>query len=145
MTTGRRRRLGRRWWHGAATAALLLLPLSLRAQSAECDAGEREVRSLGFRGNQAFRASELALRVSTTPSSFARRTLRALGTRRCLDSDDLRLDVGRLRLFYRRHGYYNATVDTTVTAYADGGVSVAFDIVEGTPVLVDSLHIGGLD
>jgi outer membrane protein assembly factor BamA len=145
VTTGGRRRLGRRWWRGAATAALLLLPAALRAQSSACDEGAREVRSLDFRGNKAFRDNELALRISTTASSFARRTLRALGTRRCLDSDDLRLDVGRLRLFYRRHGYYNATVDTTVTPYENGGVKVAFDIVEGEPVLVDSLAIGGLD
>jgi len=83
------------------------------------------VRSLSFRGNQAFRGSELALRISTTASSFARRTLHALGTRRCLDSDELRLDVGRLRLFYRRHGYYNTMVDTTVTPYEDGAVKLA--------------------
>ena len=56
---GSHRRPERRWWRGAAIAALLLLPATLRAQSAECDAGEREVRSLGFRGNQAFRGSEL--------------------------------------------------------------------------------------
>jgi outer membrane protein insertion porin family len=142
VTTGSRRR---RWWRGAATAALLLLPASLRAQSSACDEGAREVRSLDFRGNKAFRDGELALRIETTASSMMRRTLRALGTRRCLDSDALRLDVGRLRLFYRRHGYYNATVDTTVTPYEDGGVKVAFDIVEGPPVLVDSLGIGGLD
>jgi len=142
VTTGSRRR---RWWRGAATAALLLLPASLRAQSSACDEGAREVRALDFRGNKAFRDNELALRIETTASSVMRRTLRALGTRRCLDSDALRLDVGRLRLFYRRHGYYNATVDTTVTPYEDGGVKVAFDIVEGPPVLVDSLGIGGLD
>ena len=57
----------------------------------------------------------------------------------------MRLDVGRLRLFYRRHGYYNAMVDTTVTPYEDGGVKLVFNIVEGAPVLVDSLRIGGLD
>jgi outer membrane protein assembly factor BamA len=145
VTAGSRRRLGRRWWRSAATAALLLLPATIHGQNAGCDAGEREVRALDFRGNQAFRGSELALRISTTASSFARRTLRALGTQRCLDSDELRLDVGRLRLFYRRHGYYNAAVDTTVTPYEDGGVKVRFDIVEGEPVLVDSLNIGGLD
>jgi outer membrane protein assembly factor BamA len=122
-----------------------MLPASLRAQNAGCDEGEREVRSLSFRGNQAFRGSELALRISTTASSFARRTLHALGTQRCLDSDELRLDVGRLRLFYRRHGYYNAMVDTTVTPYEDGAVKLVFNIVEGAPVLVDSLGIGGLD
>ena len=146
MTDGGRRRLARRWWRGALTAALvLLLPAAARAQSSECDPGEREVRSLDFRGNRAFRDYELALRVSTTPSSFARRTFRVFGKRRCLDSDELRLDVGRLRLFYRRHGYYSAAVDTSVVANANGGVKVTFLVQEGPPVLVDTLRITGLD
>ncbi|HEU4720169.1 MAG TPA: POTRA domain-containing protein, partial [Gemmatimonadaceae bacterium] len=146
MTDGGRRRLARRWWRGALTAALvLLLPSAAWAQSAECDPGEREVRSLSFRGNRAYRGHELALRVVTTPSSFARRTFRAFGKRRCLDSDELRLDVGRLRLFYRRHGYYSAAVDTSVVPNPDGSVKVSFLIVEGPPVLVDTLRITGLD
>ncbi len=83
--------------------------------------------------------------MSTTPSSWARRTFRAFGKRRCLDSDELRLDVGRLRLFYRRHGYYNAAVDTSVVANPDRSLKVAFLIAEGPPVLVDTLRITGLD
>jgi outer membrane protein assembly factor BamA len=146
VTIGGRRRLAHGWWRGALTAALLLmLPAVARAQSAECDVGEREIRSLSFRGNRAFRGSELELRVSTTASSFLRRALHAFGTRRCLDSDELRLDVGRLRLFYRRHGYYSTAVDTSVVADADGAVRVTFLIQEGPPVVVDSLRIAGLD
>lgn len=128
------------------TAALLAIaPRLARAQSDACDVGQRELRSLDFKGNHAFRSSDLALRISTTPPGFVRRTLRVVGAKRCLDSDDLRLDVGRLRLFYRRHGYYNTVVDTAVTAEADGGVNLAFLITEGPPVLVDSLRIAGLD
>jgi outer membrane protein assembly complex protein YaeT len=128
------------------TAALLaLLPRLARAQSAECEVGAREVRSLDFKGNRVFRSSDLSLRVATTESDFARRNLRIFGTRRCLDSDELRLDVGRLRLFYRRHGYYATVVDTSVVANEDGSVAVAFLINEGEPVLVDSLRIAGLD
>ena len=146
MRTGGRRRLAHEWWRGALTALLLvLLPAIARAQGSECDPGERELRSLAFRGNHAYRASELALRIATTPSSLWRRTLRIVGTRRCLDSDDLRLDVGRLRLFYRRHGYYSAAVDTAVTRNADGSVRVTFRIDEGPPVRVDTLRITGLD
>jgi outer membrane protein assembly factor BamA len=146
VTDGGPRRLARRWWRGALTAALVLsLPAAARAQSSECEPGEQEVRSLGFIGNRAFRDYELALRVSTTPSSFVRRTFRVFGKRRCLDSDELRLDVGRLRLFYRRHGYYSAAVDTSVVANTDGGVKVTFLIAEGPPVLVDTLRITGLD
>ncbi|MEO6526386.1 MAG: BamA/TamA family outer membrane protein [Gemmatimonadaceae bacterium] len=128
------------------TAALLaFLPRVAHAQSAECEVGAREVRSLEFRGNRVFRSSELSLRVATTESDFARRNFRVFGTRRCLDSDDLRLDVGRLRLFYRRAGYYATVVDTSVVANEDGSVAVAFLIDEGEPVVVDSLKISGLD
>ncbi|MEO5815147.1 MAG: POTRA domain-containing protein, partial [Gemmatimonadaceae bacterium] len=140
-------------WRGAAwrcvalTVTLLAAsPVVLRAQSTECEPGELEVRALDFKGNREFRASDLALRIVTSPSEFLRRSLRILGTRRCLDSDEMRLDVGRLRVFYRRHGYFNTKVDTLVTPVRDGygGVRVAFLIDEGTPVLVDTLRISGL-
>ena len=128
------------------TAALLAaFPRLAQAQSEDCDAGGREVRSLDFRGNRAFRSNELSLRVATTESDFARRNFRVFGTKRCLDSDDLRLDVRRLRLFYRRAGYYATVVDTSVVANEDGSVAVKFLIDEGEPVIVDSLRIAGLD
>ena len=139
-----------RRWRGAALAAGLMaaVPTLALAQGVECDdtPGEREVRSLEFRGNRAFSGRDLALRVSTTPSDFFQRRLHAFGTRRCLDSDALRLDVGRLRVFYQRHGYYGATVDTLVASAGDGdAVNVAFLIEEGSPVLIDSIRIAGLD
>ncbi len=143
-----------RGWRGAAwrrvalTAALVVAaPATVRAQTLECEPGEREVRSLEFRGNAHFRSGDLAQRVITTPSTFARRALRIVGAKRCLDSDAMRLDVGRLRVFYRRHGYFSARVDTVVAAVLDGygGVRVAFVIQEGEPVLVDTLRIAGLD
>ena len=90
----------RRWGRAALTALLLVgAPSLARAQSGECDGviGERELRALTFQGNRAFSSTDLALRVATTPSSFFQRRLHAFGTRRCLDSDVLRLDVGRLR------------------------------------------------
>jgi outer membrane protein assembly factor BamA len=141
---------GVRRWRLAALAAVLIaaVPTLARAQGVECDdtPGEREVRSMEFRGNRAFSSRDLALRVSTTPSDFFQRRLHAFGTRRCLDSDALRLDVGRLRVFYQRHGYYAATVDTLVTSANDGdAVHVAFLIEEGLPVLIDSIRISGLD
>ena len=144
MTCGR----GAAWRRVALTAALFAaVPSPLRAQSTECEPGEREVRALEFRGNTLFRASDLALRVVTTPSEFVRRAFRIVGAKHCLDSDELRLDVGRLRIFYRRHGYFSTKVDTSVAPVLDGygGVRVAFLIQEGAPVLVDSLHISGLD
>ena len=134
---------------GVGILALLLVlatPAVSRAQGAECEAAEdREVRSLTFAGNRAFTSRDLALRVATSPSDLLRRTLRAFGTRHCLDSDVLRLDVGRLRAFYRRHGYYGAAVDTSVVAEEDGGVRVRFLIREGEPIRIDTLRVSGLD
>ena len=139
----------RRGSRGALMLALVAAtPSVARAQGVECDgtAGEREVRSLEFRGNRAFPSRDLELRVSTTSSDVFQRRLHAFGMRRCLDSDALRLDVGRLRVFYQRHGYYAATVDTAVTSAGDGdAVNVAFLVDEGQPVLIDSLRISGLD
>ena len=115
------------------------------AQSQECDPGEREVRSLDFRGNTTFSDDELSVRVNTTPSTWARRIFRIFGTRRCLDSGELARDVLRLRLFYGRAGFPNATVDTTVTPSGKNQVRVAFDIVEGEPIRIEAVHITGLD
>ncbi|MEP6990804.1 MAG: BamA/TamA family outer membrane protein [bacterium] len=146
MTDGRER--GAAWRCVALTAAFLaLVPTAARAQNVDCDAGEREVRSMEFRGNTVFRASDLALRVATTPSELVRRIIRIGGAKHCLDSDELRLDVGRLRVFYRRHGYFSTTVDTVVAPVRDGygGVNVTFVLREGTPVLVDTLRISGLN
>ncbi|MEP6730266.1 MAG: BamA/TamA family outer membrane protein [bacterium] len=146
MTVGGWR--GAAWRRVAITAVLLAsAPSAARAQSTECEAGEREVRSLDFRGNKVFRAGDLALRIITSPSEFLRRNFRIVGTKRCLDSDELRLDVGRLRVFYRRHGYFQAKVDTLVVPATDGygGVKVTFAISEGAPVRVDTLRISGLD
>ena len=146
MTAGKGR--GVAWRRSAIAAALLALApfATLRAQN-ECAAGDREVRSLEFRGQRAFNQAELALRVATKPSELVRRLIRISGARRCLDSDELRLDVGRLRIFYRRHGYYVTKVDTAVTPVTDGfgGVKVAFLIREGEPARVDTLRISGLD
>jgi outer membrane protein insertion porin family/translocation and assembly module TamA len=144
MTLGR----GAAYRRVALIAALVgFAPGVARAQTTECEPGEREVRSLEFRGNTVFRASELSLRVVTTPSDFLARNLRILGSRWCLDSDELRLDVGRLRVFYRRHGYLDTQVDTLVAPFTDGrgGVRVAFLIREGEPAHVDSLQLSGLN
>src|SRR5665647_3565345 len=85
--------------------------------------------------------------VATTPSEFVRRIIRIGGAKHCIDSDELRLDVGRLRVFYRRHGYFSAKVDTLVAPVLDGygGVKVTFVLKEGEPVRVDTLRISGLD
>lgn len=131
----------------AAVALVLSLaqPAALRAQEGACDPGEREVRALEFVGNTTFPDRELALRVSTTPSDLSRRLLRVTGTRRCLDPVELGRDVSRLRLYYRRRGFYEAAIDTTVVPAGEQAVRVRFRIAEGAPVVVDSVALLGID
>src|ERR687895_2353674 len=128
-----------------ALASAATRPDALGAQDLHCDPGDREVRWLEFDGNRAFSDRELALKIYTTPSSIARRATRIVGARRCLDSRALRTDVLRLQTFYRSKGYYDAKVDTLLTALGSSSVGVSFKIDEGQPVRIDSLVISGLD
>lgn len=134
---------------GVRDAALVLLsslafaPAPLAAQ-AGCDAGMRELRMLTFSGNQAFTDGDLATRIVTTPSDWTRRVF-GFGTRRCLDPEELRADVVRLRVFHRDRGYPEARVDTVVTPAIRGSVDLQFRIVEGEPTLVDSFAVTGLE
>lgn len=128
-----------------AALALLALPRGARAQDLECDRGDREVRKLEFNGNRSFSDDDLSLRVVTSASSWWRRTVKLGGTKRCLDSNQLKLDVYRLRLFYRNAGFYDAQVDTTVTPAGKDAVRVTFVVDEGKPIVIDSLAIVGLD
>lgn len=131
----------------ASLSALLALagPAALAAQETRCDRGDVEVTTLSFQGNTAFSDAQLAAGIVTTPSSRLRRLTRMLGARRCLDTDELPLDVARLRLWYRNHGFLDATVDTVVGLVAPRRVGVRFLIVEGEPVIIDTLVITGLD
>lgn len=114
-------------------------------QAPTCDGRDLEVRSLEFRGNKAFRSSELARRIVTTPSSLRRRLTRFLGRRYCLDSLAVRTDSLRLVKLYRDIGYTNVHVGLTVRLVAPKMVTVRFQIDEGEPMRVDSVSVTGLE
>ncbi len=132
---------------GATCLALAIAatPVRAHAQDITCDPGDKEVRSLVFRGNKAFSASDLEVRIATTESGWFRRHVGFFGTRHCLDRTELPLDVLRLKKFYRDRGYYDTQVDTLVQSMGDDAVRVVFTIDEGQPILIDSLSISGLD
>lgn len=137
----------RRGPRGTRHAALILLLScssagALGAQVA-CGPEDRELRSLDFEGNRAFADRDLASRIVTTPSSWTRQI--GFGERRCLDSEALRADVLRLRVFYRDRGYPEAVVDTLVRPAIRDAVDVTFLIEEGPPTLVDTFVVTGLD
>ena len=129
----------------AGLALLLAAAPALGAQETRCERGDVVVSRLLFRGNAAFSDATLAAGIVTTPSTWAHRVLRVFGTKHCLDQREFPLDVLRLTVWYRNHGFVDATVDTTVTAAGKGRVNVRFDIIEGAPVIVDTLRILGLD
>ena len=134
----------------AATIALFAMvagaafPGAARAQDLQCDPGDVEVRGLEFEGNRAISDDELAVRVVTTPTSRARRMGLSLGTRRCLDRDELPIDVLRLIEHYERRGYKRAVVDTVVAPAGAGRVRVTFRIQEGPPTVLRSYSVDGL-
>src|SRR5690348_943558 len=57
-----------------------------------------------------------------------------------LDRQEFQRDVLRIRVYYWRSGYREATVDTSVTRNGKG-VTVTFNIHEGEPTIVTALHI----
>jgi len=129
----------------AFVSALVAMPIAARAQDVACEVGRAEVRRLDFEGNDTFSDDELSARVLTTPSSVAKRYLRIVGTPRCYPSVGLGPDVRALTQFYKNNGFYNTRVDTLVRKVGSNAVAVTFRIVEGLPIVLDSLTITGLD
>lgn len=128
-----------------AAAVGVVVPSSVRGQDLSCDRGDQEVRALEFRGNRALSDDDLALRVTTTPSTWARRNLHLwFAQKRCLNRDELPRDVLKLRAYYRERGYYSAQVDTLVQPLGVDAVRVVFTIVEGEPLRLASYTVTGL-
>lgn len=116
------------------------------AQDLKCDRGDKEVRKLEFRGNKAFTDAELERVIVTTPSSAIRRFIPLPFTvRRCLDTREFPNDRLRLLLFYRKHGYPDATVDTATSNVSANAIVARFIINEGRAVILESFGIKGLD
>jgi outer membrane protein assembly factor BamA len=132
-------------WSLLLAVLLAVTSRASHAQDLTCGAGDVEVMKLIFQGNHAFPSGMLADGIVTAPSSYLRRTIRFLGTRRCLDRQALPLDRLRLIIWYRNHGYSSVTVDTIVTPLSAGKVAVRFSINEGAPTIIDSLGFTGVD
>ena len=130
-----------------ASVCALLSPFLLAA-ALQAQEPERVVRGLDFEGNRAIPDEVLAAAISTTNSSwFARAFLfrwLGLGAKRYFGEEEFRRDVIRLHVLYRRSGFPNAKVDTTVRREPEN-VYITFRIEEGPPMLVASLDITGLD
>jgi outer membrane protein insertion porin family/translocation and assembly module TamA len=130
---------------GFVVAALSVAAPAASAQDIGCDRGDVEVASVQFIGNHAFTDAQLAIGLVTTPSSWARRVFRKIGTRRCLDTLEVRRDPIRLLYFYSQHGFLGTRVVARVDTVKRATVKVVFGIREGDPVILDELTITGLD
>lgn len=110
------------------------------------------VRRVEIEGNYAFDDNQILRSISTRASGcksvflspFCWLGLDAFRRIERLDPRELRTDVARVRVFYFRRGYRQVQVDTTVVREA-GRVDVTFDVVEGPPVIVESIEVVGLE
>ena len=131
---------------GFVVAALsAAAPTAAFGQDIGCDPGDVEVESVQFIGNHAFTDAELAIGLVTTPSSWARRVFRKLGTRRCLDTLEVRRDPLRLLYLYSQRGFIGTRVAARVDTVGRATVKVTFGISEGDPIILDDFTITGLD
>lgn len=147
-------------WAGRArrscrSALLVLLLLLGLPAAATGQARDREVVALEFFGNEAFADGELASAIATRASRCRSPVFQILllcpltnwslvEEQAFLDEDQLPSDLLRLRVFYRRRGYRDVSVDTVVERL-NGTVRVGFRIDEGRPTLIDTLRLEGLE
>jgi outer membrane protein assembly factor BamA len=128
----------------SAMVAVAVVPRAVRAQDLSCGPGDREVLGLEFRGNRSIGSRDLAIRVRTTPSDRTRRWHLGFGERRCLNRDELTLDLLRLTAYYRERGFYSARVDTLVQPLSPSAVRVVFNVTEGQPTRLATYTVTGL-
>jgi outer membrane protein assembly factor BamA len=108
------------------------------------------VRHLEFVGNQNIEDLTLRTSIATSRSSAWRRDwfLRwvpfPFGEQRFVNDAELRRDVLRLQLLYRRSGFPDVRVDTLMQRGSDW-VDIRFVIDEGQPVRVTSLSVSGTE
>jgi len=128
--------------------ALVLMGALPADSSAQINVDSVPVRDLTFEGNEAFRGSALREAILTEDTHCRSPLLSPfcwLGgdwaiEHRTLDRPEMARDMARIRLFYFRRGYREATVDTSVVE-VDGRAAVTFHIDEGRPVLVTQVVV----
>ena len=130
-----------------AGVCALLSPLLLTA-TLQAQEPERVIRRLDFQGNSSITDEVLRAGISTTNSSFFATSplvsWLGLGEKRYFDEDEFRRDVIRLHVLYRRSGFPNAVVDTSVVREPES-VYITFRIKEGEPIVVTDLDVTGID
>ena len=141
----------------AAALALTAGAHRLAAQSAQNDdeIEAPEVTDLALKGVKSVDAEELRESISTDESGCRSIILKVAAcwwtkSERVykhvyLDRDELARDMLRIRVFYWKRGYREATVDTAVARSGKEKVKVAFTITEGRPTLVHTIRVARPD
>ena len=136
----------------SAFAASPLLFAPLAAQVARRDLSPRpEVKRLELNGvSDRVDLADLKANIFTTATTCRNAVLtpfcafaryHGFFNKEYLSRQELKRDVLRIRVWYYKHGFREATVDTSVTRLNDKQVSVRFDIVEGPPTLVTDVVV----
>ncbi len=134
---------------GLALAAAF--PSSTAAQTSARDTLP-VVTDIDIEGNRAFEDDEILRSIATSSTgckSVFLYPLCFLGLDEFkrisrLDRRELRTDVARIKVFYRRRGFRQAEVDTSIVR-SDGRVKITFTVDEGEPILVRSVELTGLE
>jgi outer membrane protein assembly factor BamA len=115
-----------------------------------------EVKGVTFEGNETFPGDSLARAIVTRetacrswvfyfPIPFCPLGIDFSLSRSQLRNRDLPRDRARLTLWYRQRGFREVLVDTAVVTRAGPNAEVMFRVVEGPPVIADSIEFVGAD
>ena len=136
---------------GRVAVALALLGLFGAALPVDAQLRGDEVKTVRFQGNEIF-PEELLARAIVTQETDCRSSVLLpfcwLGMNFALRRSQLRereipRDQARLMVWYYTRGFRDVQVDTPTVVRGPGYVDVVFDIVEGRPVLADSIAFEG--
>ncbi|MBA3340762.1 MAG: BamA/TamA family outer membrane protein [Gemmatimonadaceae bacterium] len=134
-----------------AAVILLSAPIALAAQpAAKPPPVNPEVVDLVFKGVEVMEQADIKKSIATDASHCVSVVLtpvcwiskaKYFYRRKYLDREEFERDPLRIRVFYWKRGYRDATVDTLVTPKGADKVAVTFLVKEGTPTLVSDLNV----
>jgi outer membrane protein insertion porin family len=114
-----------------------------------------EVKSVRFQGNETFPDDSLERAIATTKTRCRSWVLQVIpfcplhigfALRQAeLSEAEIPRDAVRLEIFYQRRGFREVHVEGSSSVEPDGRADVLFTIVEGRPVLADSVVFSGAD
>jgi outer membrane protein insertion porin family len=143
------------WVRGivAGIAALLLLPVghgAVHAQGKDNPREAPEVRKLVINGVKSVIRRDLEKSIATTASVCKSILLLpfcaishspTLVERHYLDREEFERDLLRIRAYYWKRGFREATVDTAITPNGPRGITVTFTVHENRPTLIQTVRV----